>query len=148
MQHHDDGGGIYTLGWMKNTVINDNFITETKRYSAPDGYPVVGIYLDQGSRGKTVRNNVMAQMGTGVQAFSATNGPIRDNLFTGNYFKGEAGKIVPWHDTYPGDPSVPGCSNPDLCNQYDSTNLSVPLNGAWPSAAVNIMNNSGRQTSP
>ena len=45
-----DGGHIYLLGGLSNTVVSENFISDSTDYG--------GIYLDSGSKGITIENNV------------------------------------------------------------------------------------------
>lgn len=59
-----DGAGIYTLGYSPNSVMRYNFINgivkstwATTSYSTT--YPLACIYLDQGSQGYTVDQNVL-----------------------------------------------------------------------------------------
>jgi hypothetical protein len=69
MQHNSDGGGIYTLGAMPGTAILSNLIHDNPQ-------PPGGIYLDQGSRGITVANNVVY----GVQPAWGQIAPIFLNI--------------------------------------------------------------------
>lgn len=91
MQLHDDGGGIYTLGRMDNMMIDHNFISNINASPYNGGYPIAGIYLDNGSQYKTVANNVLDET---VTAFYAKNAPNLDNVFKDNYYKGPLGTVV------------------------------------------------------
>lgn len=84
MQQRCDGGGIYTLGSMPGTLLDSNLIDDNP--GAPGG-----IYLDEGSDGITVSNNVV--FGEGFCAQFTTSSaihfndsckslgcPIRDNI--------------------------------------------------------------------
>jgi Right handed beta helix region len=55
----NDGGGIYTLSKQPGTVIEKNWIHGIQRSKWTHVYPMAGIYLDNGSSGITVRDNVL-----------------------------------------------------------------------------------------
>ena len=72
MQQRTDGGGVYTLGSQPGTAIDSNLIADNP---GPPG----GIYLDEGSDGITLTNNVV--FGEGVAApYFLTPQPIFFNL--------------------------------------------------------------------
>jgi hypothetical protein len=55
-----DGGGIYTLGAQPGTVVRGNRIHDLKRGPwAERGGPIYGLYLDQGSKGFRIEDNVI-----------------------------------------------------------------------------------------
>jgi hypothetical protein len=54
-----DGGGIYTLGFQPGTVLKGNLIYDVKRSADADGSPNNGIFLDQGSKGYVIEDNVI-----------------------------------------------------------------------------------------
>jgi len=55
-----DGGGIYTLGSQPGTVVRGNHIHGLRRgRHAEAGGPVYGLYLDQGSKGFRIEDNVV-----------------------------------------------------------------------------------------
>jgi len=60
MQQRCDGGGIYTLGSMPGTLLDSNLIDNNP--GAPGG-----VYLDEGSDGITVSNNVVFEEGICAQ---------------------------------------------------------------------------------
>lgn len=89
-----DGAGIYTLGFSPNSEMKDNFISgivksswATSSYSAT--YPLACIYLDQGSKGYTIDQNVLrnAHKNDYIHEGMETHG---DNVLATNY-KNEAG---------------------------------------------------------
>lgn len=82
-----DGGGIYTLGRQDNSIIRDNVLHRQENLYAY-------LYLDNGTRGYTVINNVVlpASQGTSywLLANDACGGPeyqsTHGNTITHNYF--------------------------------------------------------------
>lgn len=124
MQVQDDGGGIYTLGRMNNTVFQGNYVYDIAVASMFGGFPSVGIYLDQGSTGRTVTGNVVSNA---YQYFKINNNSqdTANNSFTGNYYNGADFGVTAF-----GTNTVSG-------------NVYVAPGSAWPTEAVNIMNNAG-----
>lgn len=62
MQKLADGGGIYTLGLQPGTVLRANSIHDVHRSPfAHGGAPNNGFFLDQGSKGFLLENNVVRQ---------------------------------------------------------------------------------------
>ncbi|WKN40702.1 right-handed parallel beta-helix repeat-containing protein [Tunicatimonas pelagia] len=59
LQELADGGGIYTLGRQRNTVIKENYIHHIGKHKRAIGAPNNGIFFDEGSRHITVTNNVL-----------------------------------------------------------------------------------------
>jgi hypothetical protein len=55
----DDGGGIYTLSNQAGTLIAENYIHDLNLSPWAGNYPVVGVYLDEGSSNITVKDNVL-----------------------------------------------------------------------------------------
>jgi hypothetical protein len=86
----DDLGAIYTLGESPGTEISRNLIREVRAYRGygPGGW---GIYLDEGSSGIAVRNNVVIGTDSGaVHLHFGRDNVIVDNLFAG----GEPGELM------------------------------------------------------
>jgi hypothetical protein len=83
MQLHDDGAGIYSLGRMDGTVIHNNYIHSLLPSPNQGGFPIAGIYPDNGSCFKTVKDNVLDNTN---HAFYAYNQPNHDNVFQDNFF--------------------------------------------------------------
>lgn len=62
MQVLADGGGVYTLGLQPGTVLRSNYIHDVRRSgTAHGGAPNNGFFLDQGSRGFLLADNVVRQ---------------------------------------------------------------------------------------
>jgi|GEM_PF-5286965 len=83
MQLLDDGGGIYTLGQMLNTIFAYNYIGSNAASLYNGGYPIAGVYLDQGSRYKNIVYNVIDQWPMTTNAYNA---PIGDNVGRENFY--------------------------------------------------------------
>lgn len=75
-----DMGGIYTLGIQPDTVISGNIIYNVGCYNGNGGYGGWGIYLDEGSSGITVENNLAYDCSS--QAFHQHYG--QDNIIRNN----------------------------------------------------------------
>ena len=54
-----DGGGIYALGFQPGTVLKGNLIHDVRRSADAGGSPNNGIFLDQGSKGFVIEDNVI-----------------------------------------------------------------------------------------
>lgn len=77
----DDMGAIYTLGMAPGTVISDNLIREVRGYKGygPGGW---GIYLDEGSSGLVVENNVVVGTDSGgLHLHYGRANTVANNLF-------------------------------------------------------------------
>jgi Right handed beta helix region len=93
----NDGGGIYTISYQPGTVIEKNWIHNIERSVWTHVYPIAGVYLDNGSSGITVRDNVL-QGSTATRAqgglpavrlfesvYQQTRGlPAQNNSFSNN----------------------------------------------------------------
>lgn len=91
-----DMGGIYVLGKQPGSVISGNRI----RHVSARGYGGWGIYLDEGSTGWTVENNVVQDTKTGgFHIHYGGNNLIRNNLFA--YAKKE-GQLIRSRDDQQG----------------------------------------------
>ncbi|MBD8736672.1 right-handed parallel beta-helix repeat-containing protein [Sphingomonas sp. CFBP 13706] len=117
-----DGGAIYHLSADPGALIADNYI-----YDVPGG---IGLYLDEGSRYVTVRNNVVDGVGVWLNA-NTMDGyrPHRtttDNLATSNWYNG--GKLGGSWDHYMNNRLV------------DNVKVS---GGSWPSAAARTIREAG-----
>ena len=81
MQILSDGGGIYTLGFQPNSSIVGNLI---------DGIPQAagsaesnGMFLDEGTKGFTIRNNIVCNTEQSSLRFhQAGKNVVRDNIFS------------------------------------------------------------------
>lgn len=126
-KYFHDGGAIYNLSASPGTVIADNYIFDN------DGR--IGIYLDEGSRYITVRDNVVADpKGTWLNANTVHDVlPLRvtlDNTATGN-----------WHD----GTAVGGLWDAYHNNQILEDHLVGGDN--WPGAARAVMSKAGIEAS-
>ncbi len=74
----NDMGGIYLLGRQPGTIISGNRIIRVKGYR----YMAWGIYLDEGTAGVTIENNVISDtLSPGFVIHFGTNNVIRNNIF-------------------------------------------------------------------
>lgn len=104
----DDGADIYTLGKMAGTTISGNYVSSTLRSSWAGPYNVAGIYLDNGSTGKTVEGNVIDNV---TASFFAYNPPNHDNYITDNWYNSPLGTIGTLN-TVSGNTAVTGSAWP------------------------------------
>lgn len=71
MKNLADGGGIYTLGFQPGTILRGNLIYDVHRSSfAHGGAANNGVFLDQGSKGFLVEDNII---------YSTSGEPVRFN---------------------------------------------------------------------
>jgi len=120
-----DGGAIYNLSASPDTVIAENYI-----HDIPDR---IALYLDEGSRYLTVRNNVVDGAGVWLNINTLDDyWPLRvsiDNEAFGNWYS--PAKVRGSWDAY----------NHNLA--HDNRELK---GGAWPPAARKIAENAGIQS--
>ena len=93
-----DMGGIYTLGIQPDTVLSGNIIYNVGCDEGAYGYGGWGIYLDEGSSGITVENNLVYDCSS--QTFHQHYGKdniIRNNIFA---FGGEGQFIISRHEEH------------------------------------------------
>lgn len=93
-----DMGGIYTLGIQPETVISGNVIYNVGCDEGAYGYGGWGIYLDEGSSGIVVENNLAYDCSS--QTFHQHYGEdniIRNNIFA---FGGEGAFIITKHEEH------------------------------------------------
>ena len=121
-QWFPDGGAIYHLSADPGALIAENHI-----YDVEDG---IAMYLDEGSRYVTLRNNAIGNVGVWLNLNSQNNlAPRRtamDNLAIGN-----------WHDSG----RRTGAWTPYLNNREVDTVLVAK--GAWPDAARAVIAHAG-----
>lgn len=83
---HDDGGAIYTLSKQPGTIIAENYISEIRRAPYAGRYSVSGVYLDNGSEGITVKDNVIVGLEEPLHQNLTLPGPpiAKNNVFLRN----------------------------------------------------------------
>jgi hypothetical protein len=124
-QWFPDGGAIYHLSADPGALIADNYIADVA------GAGGIAIYLDEGSRYVTIRNNVIDRVG-GVwlnlnsQDFIAPKRTALDNLAIGNWYN--SGRLQGSWTAYLNNRSV--------------DNIKVE-GDAWPAAARSVIGHSG-----
>lgn len=93
-----DMGGIYTLGIQPETVISGNIIHDVGCDEGAYGYGGWGIYLDEGSSGMLVENNLVYDCSS--ETFHQHYG--RDNIVRNNIFAfgGEGAFIITRHEEH------------------------------------------------
>lgn len=121
-QHFEDGGAIYNLSASPGTVIAENYI-----YDVPGR---IALYLDEGSRYVTIRNNVVE--GAGTWLYANTIDPFHpqritiNNRAVGNWHEG--GRVRGEWTAY----------------QDNLIEDDHPVEqGAWPDAARAVMDRAG-----
>jgi len=67
---------------MEKTKIHGNYISDINPSPFWGTNPIAGIYLDNGSKHKTVENNVIESC---LMNFYALNQPVEENIFQNNY---------------------------------------------------------------
>jgi hypothetical protein len=125
-KHFEDGGAIYNLSASEGTVIAENHVFDLSNR--------IGLYLDEGSKFITLRDNVVEDAGTWLN-INAVTPAVRmwlristDNVATGNWHNG--GKVGGQWTAY-------------LNNRIEDDR---PVAGkAWPAEAVEVMGNAGIQ---
>ena len=127
-KHFEDGGAIYNLSASRGTVIAENHIFDLNRR--------IALYLDEGSKFITVRNNVIDDAGTWLNINAVTPAVkmwlriSTDNLATGNWHNG--GEVGGWWTAY-------------LDNRIEDDH---PVTGDdWPADATAVMANAGIEPS-
>lgn len=122
--HFEDGGAIYNLSASEGTVIAENHIFDLNRR--------IALYLDEGSKHITVRDNVVADAGKWLNINAVTPAAkmwlrvSTDNLATGN-----------WHN----GGEVGGLWTAYLNNRIEQDH--AVTGSAWPAEAVAVMANAG-----
>jgi hypothetical protein len=119
----EDGGAIYNLSACPDCVIAENHVFDIGHR--------VALYLDEGSRGFMVRNNVVeGPVRQWLNVNTARSAlPLRTSI--NNTAKGN------WHDVT----TVGGIWNEYMNNIIEDDHLVI--NNAWPAAAQAVMGNAG-----
>lgn len=71
-----DGAGIYTLSKQPGTVIRENYIHDLVRSPWAGHSPIPGIYLDEGSSGILLSNNVLERVPLGILFHRASHNHV------------------------------------------------------------------------
>lgn len=79
MQQVNDGAGIYSNGFQEGIEIRNNKIHDI---ASTDLFRAAGIYLDDQSRGLTVRDNLVYCTGTNLFLNNTHGNAITNNIFT------------------------------------------------------------------
>jgi hypothetical protein len=100
MRIHDDGGGIYTLGRQRGTIISRNYVHDVKRGAWAGEWGPGGIYLDNYSSYITVEDNVLANNTISITQQTNEGIAAHDNYLINNVEKdpiieAEAGPKMP-----------------------------------------------------
>ncbi|MCS5717698.1 Ig-like domain-containing protein [Herbiconiux sp. CPCC 205763] len=109
-----DGGTIYNLSASPGTIVEKNYLYN---------FPGVGLYLDDGTRYTTYRNNVMQGGGPFVftNAYDAGSN-TKDNMVRDNWYSGN------------------GAQNPNAAAKNNQFINNTKITGnAWPQAARDVM---------
>ncbi len=121
-QAYPDGGAIYHLSADPDALIAENYV-----YDVPGG---IALYLDEGSRYVTVRNNVVSNVGVWLtinsQDFLAPRRTALDDTARGNWYNSGV-RTGSWSDY--------------LNNQF-TDNLAIK-GQAWPDAAKDVISRAG-----
>jgi len=113
-----DGGSIYKLSADPGSQVTANYIYDNQN--------TVGLYLDEGSRYVTLTNNVIQDSGVWAFTNANSNNNTSNNTFNTNWYNSGATQVAtgsPHNNVLTGNVQVSG--------------------GNWPSAAQQVMNNSG-----
>ena len=133
MNKLNDGGGIYTLGAQRNSVITENFL-------AVHNNDYAYIYLDNGSEGFTISKNVVSNFYDGKNGYCLNWILIsthmtepealiaRDNVLENNWYSSSLTKFM--------------SSVWSQYNNIDRNNVGVE-NEKWPEEAEEIIKNAG-----
>lgn len=77
-----DGGGIYTLGFQPGSVIRDNRIHDILRSELNHASPNNGMFIDEGSKGYLVENNLIYRVAhTCIRGHRASGVQLNNNTF-------------------------------------------------------------------
>ncbi|MBD0734886.1 ricin-type beta-trefoil lectin domain protein [Streptomyces sp. CBMA29] len=107
-----DGGSIYNLSANPGTTIDHNYVYDNQH--------TVGLYLDEGSRYVTLKNNVIQD--SGVWAFTNAGGSnnTNDNTFDTNWYNSGATQVAtgsPHNNVLTGNVQVSGTNWPSNAQQ-------------------------------
>jgi hypothetical protein len=95
MQTLSDGGGIYTLGFQPDSIIEGNVIHGIPHASGRAGSN--GMFLDEGTKGFTITKNVVF----GTEQSSLRFHQAKENVVSDNILLNEPGVPMIWYDSTP-----------------------------------------------
>lgn len=138
-----DGGGIYTLSRDPNSTINGNYVHDLFRNTnTGTTYPIRGVYLDAGTNGYTIKNNVFRNIATEGVGGVTKNCTIESNESQDSNIIANAGLEPAYRNILP--TSIEHASNTDwVAPSYCNIRLSgtVALKTAGSSLTVSINKN-------
>jgi len=112
-----DGGSLYNLSDNPGSSFDHNYVYDNQH--------TVGLYLDEGSRYETLANNVVQDAGVWAFTNANSNNNTSDSTFSGNWYNSGSTNVAT------GSPH----------NNVLTGNVQV--SGGWPTAAQQVINNSG-----
>jgi len=86
-----DGAGIYTLSKQSGTIIQDNYISDILRSPWAGNAPISAIYLDEGSTGITIADNVLERVPLGILFHRASENTVMNTVGTYEARNGSSG---------------------------------------------------------
>ena len=84
MYRNTDGGGIYTLSEQQGTVISENFVEDLIQSAYAENDALRAYYLDQGSGGITLADNVGKNLAGGLIRVQTNSNGTGTNYISGN----------------------------------------------------------------
>ena len=113
-----DGGSLYNLSANQGAVFSGNYIY--------DNLHTIGLYLDEGSRYVTAKNNVVQDSGLWVFTNSSGNNYTRDDLIQHNWY------------------NAGGAGTPNAAQRNIQVIDNIQVAGtAWPAGAQQVIANAG-----
>jgi hypothetical protein len=91
MYLHDDGAGIYTISPQPSSQITGNYVHDVRRSTWAEEYPVAGVYLDQGTAGYTVDENVLENVDEHIHQNQTGTNTVTDSVTDPEAVKAAAG---------------------------------------------------------
>ncbi len=89
-----DGAGIYTLSNQPGTVIHGNYVHDLARSPWAGHYPIPAVYLDEGSSGIVVSDNVLERVPLGIFFHRASRNVVVNTQGTHEERNGAAENVV------------------------------------------------------
>ncbi|MFI0724436.1 ricin-type beta-trefoil lectin domain protein [Streptomyces sp. NPDC021224] len=107
-----DGGSIYNLSANPGTTIDHNYVYDNQH--------TVGLYLDEGSRYVTLKNNVIQDSGVWAFTNAGSTNNTNDSTFDTNWYNSGATQVAtgsPHNNVLTGNVQVSGTSWPSGAQQ-------------------------------